>query len=51
VQRVWLGVIERGVADGSFRDDIAPRVFHRLIRNAVWLSGRGRHPDAGYSTG
>jgi AcrR family transcriptional regulator len=51
VQRVWLGVIERGVADGAFRDDIAPRVFHRLIRDAVWLSGRGRHPDAGYSTG
>jgi AcrR family transcriptional regulator len=51
VQRVWLEVIERGVADGAFRDDIAPRVFHRLIRDAVWLSGRGRHPDAGYSTG
>jgi TetR/AcrR family transcriptional regulator, cholesterol catabolism regulator len=51
VQRVWLGVIERGVADGAFRDDIAPRVFHRLIRDAVWLSGRGQHPDAGYSTG
>jgi AcrR family transcriptional regulator len=50
VQRVWLGVIERGVADGAFRDDIAPRIFHRLIRDAVWLSGRGQHPDAGYST-
>jgi TetR/AcrR family transcriptional regulator, cholesterol catabolism regulator len=50
VQRAWLGVIERGVADGAFRDDIAPRVFHRLIRDAVWLSGRGQHPDAGYST-
>jgi TetR/AcrR family transcriptional regulator, cholesterol catabolism regulator len=50
VQRVWLGVIERGVADGSFRADISPRIFHRLIRDAVWLSGRGQHPDAGYST-
>lgn len=50
VQRVWLGVIERGVADGSFRKDISPRIFHRLIRDAVWLSGRGQHPDAGYST-
>jgi AcrR family transcriptional regulator len=49
VQRVWLGVIERGVADGTFRDDIEPRIFHRLIRDAVWLSGRGHHPDAGYS--
>lgn len=50
VQQVWLGVIDRGVADGSFRSDIAPRVFHRLIRDAVWLSGRGQHSDAGYST-
>lgn len=50
VQQVWLGVIERGVADGSFRSDISPRIFHRLIRDAVWLSGRGQHPDAGYST-
>jgi AcrR family transcriptional regulator len=50
VQRVWLDIIERGVADGTFRDDIPPRVFHRLIRDAVWLSGRGQHPDAGYST-
>jgi AcrR family transcriptional regulator len=50
VQRVWLGIIERGVADGIFRADISPRIFHRLIRDAVWLSGRGQHPDAGYST-
>jgi TetR/AcrR family transcriptional regulator, cholesterol catabolism regulator len=51
VQEVWLGILERGVADGSFRDDIAPRVFHRLIRDAVWLSGRGHRGDGGYSTG
>ena len=51
VQEVWLGIIERGVADGSFRDDIAPRVFHRLIRDAVWLSGRGHRSGGGYTTG
>jgi TetR/AcrR family transcriptional regulator, cholesterol catabolism regulator len=43
VQNAWLAIIEQGVADGSFRADIAPRVFHRLIRDAVWLSGRGQH--------
>jgi AcrR family transcriptional regulator len=48
-QRVWLVIIEQGVADGSFRDDIAPRVFRRLIRDAVWLSGRG-HRGGGYPT-
>src|SRR5215469_2636150 len=45
VQRAWLRVIEQGVADGAFRHDVAPRVFHRLIRDAVWLSGRGHWPD------
>ena len=50
VQRAWLGIIERGAADGAFRDDIAPRVFHRLIRDAVWLSGRSQRRDDGYTT-
>jgi TetR/AcrR family transcriptional regulator, cholesterol catabolism regulator len=50
VQQVWLGILERGVADGSFRDDIAPRVFYRMIRDAVWLSGRGHRGDGGYTT-
>lgn len=50
VQRTWLRVIEMGVADGSFRDDIAPRVFYRLIRDAVWLSVRWHHPSKEYPT-
>jgi TetR/AcrR family transcriptional regulator, cholesterol catabolism regulator len=50
VQRAWLGIIERGAADGAFRDDIAPRVFHRLIRDAVWLSERSQRRDDGYTT-
>lgn len=50
VQRTWLKVIEAGVADGSFRDDIDPRVFYRLIRDAVWLSVRWHRPHGKYST-
>jgi AcrR family transcriptional regulator len=50
VQRTWLQVIEKGVADGTFRDDIAPRVFYRLIRDAVWLSVRWHRPDGAYPT-
>jgi AcrR family transcriptional regulator len=50
IQRTWLLVIEKGVADGSFRSDIAPRVFYRLIRDAVWLSVRWHHPDGEYPT-
>jgi TetR/AcrR family transcriptional regulator, cholesterol catabolism regulator len=50
VPRTWLRVIERGVADGSFRDDIAPRVFYRLIRDAVWPSVRWHRSDGRYPT-
>jgi TetR/AcrR family transcriptional regulator, cholesterol catabolism regulator len=48
IQRTWLLVIEKGVAEGSFRADIPPRVFYRLIRDAVWLSVRWHHPDGEY---
>lgn len=50
VQRTWLKVIEAGVADGSFRSDIDPRVFYRLIRDAVWLSVRWHRPNGKYPT-
>lgn len=50
IQQTWLQVIEAGVADGSFRDDIPARVFYRLIRDAVWLSVRWHRPDGPYST-
>ena len=50
VQRTWLRVIEAGVADGVFRTDIPPRIFHRLIRDAVWLSIRWYRAGGPYST-
>jgi AcrR family transcriptional regulator len=50
IQHTWLQVIEKGVADGSFRGDIAPRVFYRLVRDAVWLSVRWHHPSRAYPT-
>jgi AcrR family transcriptional regulator len=45
VRQAWLDVIERGVAEGAFRSDVSPRVFHRLVRDAVWLSGRWHHGE------
>jgi TetR/AcrR family transcriptional regulator, cholesterol catabolism regulator len=50
VQKTWLGVIEAGVADGTFRTDIEPRVFYRLLRDSVWLSARWHRPSAAYPT-
>jgi TetR/AcrR family transcriptional regulator, cholesterol catabolism regulator len=49
-QRVWIEVIERGVQSGAFRADIDPRLFHRLIRDAVWLSVRGHRGYGDYGT-
>jgi AcrR family transcriptional regulator len=45
VQQSWLSVIEDGREDGSFRTDIDPKVFHRFIRDAVWLSVRWYRPE------
>lgn len=50
IQRTWLKIIKEGVADGSFRDDIEPRVFYRLLRDAVWLSVRYNRPSNSYPT-
>jgi AcrR family transcriptional regulator len=49
LQRRWMDVIEAGVADGTFRSDVDPRLFYRLLRDAVWLTVRwnrsnGRRP-------
>jgi AcrR family transcriptional regulator len=48
VQTVWLGVITEGIDSGAFRADIDPKVFYRLVRDAVWLSVRWFHPSAEY---
>lgn len=45
VQKTWLDVIQAGVAAGVFRSDVQPRVFYRLIRDAVWLSVRYQRTD------
>jgi TetR/AcrR family transcriptional regulator, cholesterol catabolism regulator len=50
IQQTWLQVIDAGVADGSFRDDVPAWVFYRLIRDALWLSVRWHRPDGPYST-
>ena len=48
VQTAWLGVITEGIDSGAFRSDIDPKVFYRLVRDAVWLSVRWFHPSAEY---
>ena len=48
IQKTWIDVIEAGVKSGAFRNDVDPRVFYRLIRDAVWLSVRWYQPKPSY---
>jgi AcrR family transcriptional regulator len=46
IRQHWLKVIHDGVEAGEFRDDIDPSLFHRVVRDAVFVSSRGyRHAN------
>ncbi|QIX26572.1 TetR/AcrR family transcriptional regulator [Nocardioides sp. JQ2195] len=49
VQVAWAEVIDTGVRSGVFRADVNPRVFHRFLRDAVFLASRWYHPSEVYS--
>jgi AcrR family transcriptional regulator len=44
VQSTWASVIDSGVASGDFRDDVSPRLFHRFLRDSVFLASRWYRP-------
>ncbi|GAA4487619.1 TetR/AcrR family transcriptional regulator [Rhodococcus olei] len=48
-QRAWLDTIEAGIEAGVFRKDLPAKVFHRFIRDAVWLSIKWRNPRGRYT--
>jgi AcrR family transcriptional regulator len=43
-QRHFLDTIKAGVAVGAFRDDVEPRIFYNLLRDAIWFSARHHEP-------
>ena len=43
-QEMWLGLIERGMAEGEFRSDLDPALIYRFIRDAVWVAASWYHP-------
>lgn len=49
-QTTWTEAIRRGYEDGTFRQDIAAETFHRLLRDALWMSVRWYRPSADYTT-
>jgi AcrR family transcriptional regulator len=48
VQSAWLEVINVGIRDGVFRDDLKPRILYRLIRDSIWMSVRWFRPTRDY---
>jgi TetR/AcrR family transcriptional regulator, cholesterol catabolism regulator len=48
VQNTWLEVINAGISQGVFRDDLDPKILYRLMRDSVWLSVRWFKPSRDY---
>jgi AcrR family transcriptional regulator len=44
IERMWVEVIERGVADGQLVTE-NPKLAYHFIRDAVWVSVRWYRPD------
>lgn len=43
-RELWIGVLERGVKDGSFRHDLDIELGYRFIRDTVWVAVRWYRP-------
>jgi AcrR family transcriptional regulator len=48
VHRFWADVIKAGVDALKLRSDVSSRLFHRVLRDAVWLSPRWYRPTDAY---
>lgn len=44
IRRLWIGLLEDGVASGAFRPDLDPEVVYRFIRDTVWVAVRWYRP-------
>ncbi|MFD4367374.1 TetR/AcrR family transcriptional regulator [Rhodococcus sp. NPDC058521] len=43
-RELWIGVLEAGVKDGSFRPDIDVELAYRFMRDTVWVAVRWYRP-------
>ncbi|MDN5759503.1 MAG: TetR/AcrR family transcriptional regulator [Tomitella sp.] len=46
---LWIGVLRRGVADGSFRPGLDVEIAFRFIRDTVWVAVRWYRPGGSRS--
>ncbi|MFI1970926.1 TetR family transcriptional regulator [Streptomyces cinnamoneus] len=48
-ERVWLGTLERGAAEGAFRADLDVRLAYRFVRDTVWVAASWYRPGGAHS--
>ncbi|MFD4757507.1 TetR/AcrR family transcriptional regulator [Streptomyces sp. NPDC058439] len=48
-EKVWLGTLERGVADQAFRADLDIRLTYRFVRDTVWVAASWYRPGGQHS--
>ncbi|MFF9348572.1 TetR/AcrR family transcriptional regulator [Streptomyces sp. NPDC014734] len=48
-EQAWLGTLERGVADKSFRADLDIRLTYRFVRDTVWVAASWYRPGGQHS--
>ncbi|MDJ0394155.1 TetR/AcrR family transcriptional regulator [Rhodococcus sp. G-MC3] len=49
VRRIWVKVIEDGISEGAFRDDLDPVIAYRFLRDSVWVAVRWFDPAGALS--
>ncbi|MFC0602435.1 TetR/AcrR family transcriptional regulator [Streptomyces palmae] len=48
-EAAWLGTLERGVSDGTFRADLDTRLIYRFVRDTVWVAASWYRPGGRHS--
>lgn len=48
-EKAWLGTLERGVADRTFRADLDIRLTYRFVRDTVWVAASWYRPGGHHS--
>lgn len=44
-RRMWVDLLEKGIAEGDFRADLDPPVIYRFLRDTVWVAASWYQPQ------
>lgn len=48
VERLWVGVLQRGIASGAFKADLDTKLTYLFMRDAIWVTVRWFRPGGRY---